>query len=176
MLKLLKATAGPLKILVFAGLIGGMSMLVSYFVVHSLAKGIVSGKSVDPAVLRRANVLRDFSNELVLLCNAYAQKIPANPTLASPQARAWVEKVARPELQFLQRRMDEVIKGDSTESAQLEATVARCAAMARYPQDATLRMAALQEAAATVGLIEAWIVSEGLEKRLSRPAVDCEFP
>lgn len=166
---------GSLKILILAGLIGAMSMLVSYFVVHTLAKDFVAGKAVDPAVLRRANVLRDFSNELALLCNTYAQRIPADPTQVSAQSRAWLEKVARPELQFLQRRMGEVVQEDSAESAQLEATIARCAAMARHPQDATLRSAALKEAAASIALVEAWIAAEGVEKRLSRPAVNCEF-
>lgn len=176
MLKLWTALMGSLKILVLAGLLGVMSMLVSYFVVHTLAKDFVAGKAVDPAVLRRANVLRDFSNELAVLCNTYAQRIPSDHTQVSAQSLIWLEKVARPELQFLQRRMDEVIQDASTESAQLEATVARCAAMARHPQDATLRSAALQEAAATIALVEAWIASEGVEKRLSRPAVDCQFP
>ena len=176
MLKLWTALRGSLKIVMLAGLIGGVSMLVSYLVVHTLAKDLVAGRGVDPAVLRRANILRDFSNELAVLCNTYAYRIPSDPTQASPQSLDWVEKVARPELQFLQRRMDEVIREDSTESAQLEATVARCSAMARYPRDATLRAAALREASATIGLVESWITAEGVERRLSRPAVVCQFP
>ncbi len=176
MLRLLKALLGSLKILLIAGGIGIVSMLVSFWVVHTMAKDLVAGKSVDPAVLRRANILRDFSNELAVLCNTYVRRIPSDPTEASPQSLAWVEKVARPELQFLQRRMDEVFQVNSTESAQLEATVARCAAMARLPLDPTLRSAALQEAATTIGQVEAWIAAEGVEKRLSRPAVDCQFP
>ncbi len=176
MLRLWSALMGSLKIIVLAGIVGVLSMLVSYMVVHTLAKDFVAGKVIDPALLRQANVLRDFSNELAVLCNTYAQRIPANPTEASPHSRSWVEKVVRPELQFLQRRMDEVFQNDSTESAQLEATVARCAAMARHPEDAALRLAALEEAAATIRLVEAWIAAEGVEKRLSRPAVHCQFP
>lgn len=167
---------GSLKLLLIAGAIGFLSTLISYGVVRTLAKDMAGENAVDPAVLRRANILRDFGNELAVLGNAYHDRIPPDPTRASPQSLAWVENVVRPELQFLQRRMDEVIREGTTESIRLEAAVARCAVMARHPGDSSLRTAALREAAAAIQEVEAWIAVKGVEKRLSRPAVHVAFP
>lgn len=173
--KIVRAALGSVKVLVMAGLLGAGSMVVSYSVVYWLAKDSIAEKTVDAALVRQANVLRDFSNELVVLCNDYARRVPVDGTPLSEPTRVWVEKVVRPELQFLQRRMSESSLLDSSESVQLEATVARCAAMARRPGDAVLCAAALREAAATVGMVEAWIATSGVETRLSRSAVSIQF-
>jgi hypothetical protein len=175
-LKLLKPVFGSLKILLLAGLVGALSMAVSFAVVNYLARDAVAAKHADPALIRRANILRDFSNELTTLCNDYAKRIPVDPTRASQNDQLWVEKVFRSELQFLQQRMDETIREDSPESIQLEATAARCAAMARRPGDGATRAAALQEAAKTVAAIEAWIAAEGVDTRLSRLPIVVQFP
>lgn len=175
LLKLLKPLIGSLKILLLAGLLGATSMAVSFAVVHYLARDAVAAKHVDPALIRRANMLRDFRNELTALCNNYARRIPADPTRASQNDVRWVEKVFRPELQFLQQRMDETIREDTPESIQLEAAAARCAAMARRPTDGAIRAATLREAAATVAAVEAWIVAEGVETRLSRLPIIVQF-
>lgn len=176
LLKLLGPLFGSLKILLLAGFLGAISMAVSFTVVHYLARDAVATKQVDPALIRRANMLRDFSNELTNLCNNYAKRIPEDPTRASQNDRLWVEKVVRPELQFLQQRMEETIREDSPESIQLEAATARCAAMARRSSDGAIRAAALREAAVTVAAIEAWIAAEGVDSRLSRLPVKPQFP
>lgn len=175
-MKLLMPLLGSLKIVFLAGLLGAISMAVSFAVVNYLARDAIAAKHVDPALIRRANVLRDFSNELTTLCNDYAKRIPADPTRASQNDRRWSEKVFRSELQFLQQRMDETFREDSDESISLEAAAARCAAMARRPEDGAIRAAALQEAATTVTAIDAWIEAEGLGERLSRWPVTVQFP
>lgn len=175
-LKLLKSLFGSLKILALAAILGFGSMAVSFSVVHYLARDAVATKIVDPALVRRANMLRDFSNELVALCNEYARKIPSDPTRASQKERVWVERVFRSEVQFLQQRMDETIREHTPESIQLEATAARCAAMARRPADGAIRAAALREAAATVAAIDVWIAAEGVDTRLSRLPIAVQFP
>lgn len=176
MLKLLKSLLGSLRILLLAGLLGGLSMAVSFAVVHYLARDVVAAKQLDPALVRRANVLRDFSNELVVLCNGYANRIPIDPSRASQKDRLWVEKVFRSELQFLQQRMDETLRENTTESTQLEASAARCAVMARHASDGAIRASSLREVAATVAAIEAWIADRGLEGKLSRLPAVVQFP
>lgn len=171
-----KSLLGSMRLLLFAALLGASSMLISFLVVHYFARDLVSEKAVDPTVLRRANLFRDFNNELAVLCTSYARRVPADPAQMPNVSRDWVEKVARPEFQFLQRRIDEAFQVKSTESVQLEATTARCSAMARRPTDKTLRAAALGEAASTIAMIEKWISAQGIENRLSRPAAVVRFP
>jgi hypothetical protein len=173
---LLNSFSGSLKILVLAGLLGASSMAVSFAVVHYLARDVVAAKHVDPALMRRANLLRDFSNELVTLCNGYASRIPVEPSRASQKDRLWVEKVFRSELQFLQQRMDETVRDHTTETILLEASAARCAAMARRSTDGAVRLAALRDVAATVEAIESWISERGLQGKLSRLPVVVQFP
>lgn len=174
--KIVRAALGSVKVLVMAGLLGAVSMAVSYSVVYWLAKDSIAEKTVDPALVHQANVLRDFSNELAVLCNDYARRVPGDATPLPEQTLVWVEKVFRSELQFLQRRMQEGFSVDSSESIQLEATVARCAVMARRPGDTVLRAAALREVTATVGTVDAWIAATGVETRLSRSAVSLQLP
>lgn len=174
--KLIKTMLGSLRILVLAAAIGGFSMLISFFVVNHLAREVVAGKTVDPATIRKANTLRVFSNELVNLCNEYVRRLTADTGTAPVNVQPWVEKVLRPEIQFLQQRMDEAFREDSTLSAELEAAVARCAVMARYPTDTEIRTRTLQEVATTAGNVDAWIEKEGIDPRLSSPSLPRRFP
>jgi len=176
LLNLLRPLFGSVKILLLAGLLGVLSMVVSFAVVHYLARDAVAAKHEDPALVRRANMLRDFSNELVTLCNGYAKRIPVDPTRASQNDLLWVEKVFRSELQFLQQRMEETIREQTQESIQLEASAARCAAMARRFSDGAIRSSALREAAATVAAVETWIADRRLEGKLSRSPLMVQFP
>lgn len=172
----LKALWGSMKLLLLAGLLGASSMLVSFLVVNHLARDVVAAKAVDPALIWKANTLRLFSNELASLCNAYARLLSADPATATVQVTPWVENVFRPEVQFLQQRMDETFREDSTLSVQLEAAAARCATMARHPADAAVRAGAFRETATTVATVEAWIAGEGIDARLSAHAVPVHFP
>ena len=176
LLKLLQKIQGFLRILLLAALIGGASMLISFFVVNHLARELVAGKTVSPSTIRKANTLRVFSNELVNICNEYVRRLAADSGAAPVNVLPWVEKVFRPEIQFLQQRMDESFREDSSLSAELEAAAARCGAMARYPTDVQIRVRTLQEVATTVGKVDAWIDREGIDPRLSSPAVARRFP
>lgn len=175
-LKFLKTILGPLRILLTAAVLGGASMFVSFYVVNYLAREVVARKSVNPATIRKANTLRVFSNELVNLCNEYVRRLEADTGTNRVNVLPWVEKVLRPEIQFLQQRMDEALQEDSSLSTELEAAVARCGVMARYPEDNEIRTRTLRDVATAVEKVDAWIEHEGIDPRLSSPSLPRHFP
>lgn len=161
-----------LRFVALAAFLGLASMAVSFLVVHQLTERMKDGGPLDPLALQRARILRAFSNELVGLCNVYQQRVSDG---LSPSDRMWLDRSFRPDLQFLEQRMDDTMPGDAVACVQLRAAASRCAAMARNPEDTVLRTRTLDEVVQAVAEVESYIAQLDIGGRAGPPHSGIHF-
>lgn len=133
-------------------------MLTSFTVVYHLAQKASGGDPVHPALLQRARLMRGFSNELVVLCNEYARRIPED-SIPSSTDRRWVDRTFRRDLQFLQQRMSDTMHDGPEAFLQLKSATAKCGGMARHAEDQVLRRQTLREVRQAAQAAEAYLES-----------------
>ena len=170
-----RGLASGFRTIALAFVLGFTAMLVSFLVVYGMAGKWSDETAVSPETLQRAHLLRIFSNELVTLCNTYHRRVPQPPGILPAIDRTWLDRTFRPDLQFLEQRMDDTMPGDAEVFLQLRAAAARCGAMARNPADAALRAGALGEVARAVAAAEASIAQVGTTVRGAPPRVPPRF-
>ena len=101
--------------------------------------------------------------------------MPAATTDMTAVDRRWIERIYRRDLQFLVGRMSDTIVGEVPAYAGLQAAAAKCAAMARHPEDSLLRTRALEESARAIAAVEAYIERLGDGAIVSPPRVRVQF-
>ena len=132
-------------------------MLLSFMVVRGLTLNMTKTDTPNPQAQRQARLLRIFANDLTIACNNYARTVPAGEGALTSDARVWIDRTFRRDIRFLEQRMDDnKVTGLPTYLA-LRAAVHRCAAMARYPDDRTLRRETFKDVRQAIAGVTAFI-------------------
>jgi len=166
----------PWRWLFISLLMGLLATGVSFATIQYFAREHIESRRPDPGVVREANMLRDFNNELVRLCNGYARRTATGDGPRNSQTREWVERVYVPELRYLTQRIEERFPAGQERATKLLGAVDRAMALARHGDSPTARTQALTAVAAVAMELETWIAGYGLSNRLGRPAEPVQFP
>ena len=130
---------------------------------------------LNPVVQQRAILLRGFANDLTRACNDYEHHTTGVDGRIPADARLWLDRVFRSELRFLEQRMDNNAMPTIPSYLTLRAAAQRCTTMARYPDDQTLRRAALKETRQAVETVNAYLETIDMARSAGRAPVSIQF-
>jgi len=143
-----------------------IAMAASYHLVQYLLTGQSPGDTAERVVIRQADELRMYSNELLRLTAEFLRRAASETPDSAESFETWLERDMRPRMASVRRQMHESTL-QSPAFTQILSAADRVAAMIDNPGQTNLRRKATSEVIDANVAVEEYIASLGVAHYLS---------